>query len=111
VLKQANERGLLSHEHFTVDGTLLEAWASQKSFVAKGRELDRLGHDSDPGNPAANFRGERRSNAAHESRTDAEARLARKSDGTTSKLAYLGSILVDNRYSLPVAADVTQAGY
>ena len=111
VLKQANERGLLSHEHFTVDGTLLEAWASQKSFVAKDREPDTSDHDSDPGNPAVNFRGERRSNATHESRTDPEARLARKSYGTTSKLAYLGSILVDNRYSLPVAAHVTQPGY
>jgi hypothetical protein len=110
VLRQANERGLLSHEHFTVDGTLLEAWASHKSFVAKD-ESGTVPDDEDPGNPTVNFRDEPRSNATHESRTDPDARLARKSYGTTSKLSYLGSILVDNRFSLPVAAHVTQPGY
>lgn len=110
VLRQANERGLLSHEHFTVDGTLLEAWASHKSFVAKD-ESATVPDDDDPGNPTVNFRGEPRSNATHESRTDPDARLARKSYGTTSKLSYLGSILVDNRFSLPVAAHVSQPGY
>lgn len=110
VLRQADQRGLLSHEHFTVDGTLLEAWASHKSFVAKTEE-SRGSSDDDPSNPAIDFRGERRSNETHASRTDPDARLTRKSKGTTSFLGYLGSILVDNRFSLPVAAHVTQPGY
>ncbi len=77
VLRQANERGLLSHEHFTVDGTLLEAWASQEGFVAKD-DPGSPPSDDDPGNPTVDFRGERRSNATHASRTDPDARLARR---------------------------------
>src|SRR5450432_935625 len=89
VLKQAREADLLSDEHFSVDGTLLEAWASQKSFQRKdGGEAP----PDDPGNPTVDFHGERRSNATHESKTDPEALLARKSGGHEAKLAYTGSV-------------------
>ena len=79
VVAQARAKGLTSDEHFTVDGTLLEAWASQKSFQAK--EGKPAPPPDDPGNPTVNFRGERRSNETHESKTDPEAQLARKSEG------------------------------
>ncbi len=105
VLKAADARGLLSHEHFTVDGTLLEAWASQKSFRRKDDPTPPPS-DGDPKNPTVNFRGEQRSNATHASVTDPDARLARKSDGTTSTLCHLGSVLMDNRHGLIVATDV-----
>ena len=75
--RRAREHGLLSSEHFTVDGTLIEAWASQKSFRPQGRSEGSAG-DDDPGNPTVNFQGERRSNDTHASTTDPEARLARK---------------------------------
>ncbi len=100
VLRQANERGLLSHEHFTVDGSLLEAWASHKSFVRK-TESAPTPSDEDRSNPAIDFHGEKRSNETHASYTDPDARLARKSPGGRSILGYLGSVLVDNRHSLP----------
>jgi transposase len=105
VLKAADQRGLLSHEHFTVDGTLLAAWASQKSFQPKHTPAVPPS-DDDPGNPSINFRGERRSNATHESRTDSDCRLWRKSAGSASILAHLGSVLMDNRHGLIVATDV-----
>lgn len=114
VLTAANARRLLSHEHFTVDGTLLEAWASHKSL----RPLDPTDprtpppdSDDDPKNPTVNWHGEKRSNATHRSTTDPDARLARKTDGTTTKLCHLGSVLVDNRYSLVVGTDVRAPGY
>lgn len=105
VLEAANTRGLLSHEHFTVDGTLLEAWASQKSFRPKNDPTPPPS-DGDPSNPTVNFRGEKRSNATHESVTDPDARLARKSRNTAAVLSHLGSVLMDNRHGLIVAADV-----
>ncbi|MHC4094142.1 MAG: IS5 family transposase [Planctomycetota bacterium] len=109
VLAQGREDGLLSSEHFTVDGTLIEAWASQKSFRPKDGSGDD--GDDDPGNPTVNFRGERRSNRTHESTTDPEARLARKK-GQTSQLAYMGHLLTENRNGLIVSALVTEAdGY
>ncbi len=109
VLAQGQDHGLLSSEHFSVDGTLIEAWASQKSFRRKDRSDD--GSDDDPGNPTVNFRGERRSNATHESTTDPDARLARKK-GQTSQLAYTGHLLTENRNGLIVSAMLTQAdGY
>ena len=109
VLKAANARGLLSHDHFTVDGTLLEAWASQKSVP---REDDPPPpSDGDPKNPTINFHGERRSNATHQSVTDPAARLARKSNGTASILAHLGSVVMDNRHGLIVATDARAPGY
>ena len=79
VVEQARARGLTSDEHFTVDGTLLEAWASLKSFQAK--EGKQPPPPDDPGNPTVNFRGEKRSNETHASKTDPEALLARKSEG------------------------------
>jgi transposase len=104
---QARAHGLLSDEHFTVDGTLLEAWASQKSFQRKDHPTPPS--DDDPGNPTVNFHGERRSNATHESTTDPEARLCRKGKGREAKLAYLGNLLMDNREGLAVGAQVSIA--
>ncbi len=105
VLAAANARDLLSHEHFTVDGTLLEAWASQKSFRPKDDPTPPPS-DGDPSNPTVNFRGERRSNDTHASVTDPDARLARKSNNTAAVLAHLGSVVMDNRHGLIVATDV-----
>jgi transposase len=90
----------MSDEHFTVDGTLIQAWASQKSFRAKDGSGDGDGAD---------FRGQKRSNKTHESTTDADARLYKKSYGKESKLSYLGHALVENRNGLIAAAMVTQA--
>ena len=104
VVAQARAQGLTSDEHFTVDGTLLEAWASAKSFQPKPEKPSPP--PDDPGNPTVNFRGERRSNETHESKTDPEAQLARKSDGKESKLSYSGNLLVENRNGLIVDAEV-----
>lgn len=107
----ADSAHLLSHEHFTVDGTLLEAWASHKSF--KPRDTPPTdGPDSAGGNPSIDFRGQRRSNATHQSTTDPDARLYRKSDGRPAQLAYGGHLLMENRSGLIVDARVTPAdGY
>ena len=102
VLTQAKARDLLSTEHFTVDGTLLEAWASQKSFRPTGAAPPAP--PDDPGNPTVDFRGEKRSNATHASTTDPAARLARKSDGQPAILAYRGHVLMENRHGLAVRA-------
>jgi transposase len=110
VLAEAERRGWLSNEHFSVDGTLLEAWASHKSVQPK-QGMGRRSDDDDPGNPAVNFRGTRRSNATHASTSDPEARLARKSRGQGAQLAYVGSVLLDNRAGLVVGTDVTQPAY
>jgi transposase len=107
VVAQARAKGLTSDEHFTVDGTLLEAWASLKSFQPK--EGKPGPPPDDPGNPTVNFRGERRSNETHESKTDPDAQLARKSEGKESKLSYCGNLLVENRNGLIVDAEVFQA--
>jgi len=107
VVEQARTKGLTSDEHFTVDGTLLEAWASLKSFQPK-QEKPAPPPD-DPGNPTVNFRGEKRSNDTHESKTDPEALLARKSQGKESKLSYSGNLLVENRNGLIVDAELFQA--
>lgn len=104
VLRQAETRGLLSREHFTVDGTLLEAWASQKSFQPK--DQSPAGDDDDPGNPTVSFRGQRRRNATHASTTDPDARLAKKGAGKEAKLSYLASVTLDNRHGLVVATAV-----
>ena len=106
VVAQAQQRGLLSGEHFTVDGTLIEAWASLKSFKRKDGEPST---PDDPGNPTVNFHGEHRGNATHASTTDPEARLARKGPGKEAKLAYQGHALMDNRHGLVVNACATQA--
>jgi len=106
VVRQARQRGLLSGEHFTVDGTLIEAWASLKSF--KRRDTAPPPPD-DPGNPTVNFHGERRSNATHESTTDPEARLAKKGPRQEAKLSYHCHALMDNRHGLVVNACATPA--
>jgi hypothetical protein len=107
VLTQARERKLLSEEHFTVDGTLIEAWAGQKSFKPKAGSPPAP--PDDPGNPTVDFRGERRSNATHTSTTDPEARLYKKAQGQEAKLCYLGHLLMENRHGLAVGTQVTQA--
>ena len=105
VLEQARGNELLTDEHFTVDGTLMEAWASLKSFKAKD-EQDEPPPD-DPGNPTVNFHGQKRSNKTHQSTTDPEAMLCRKSKGKEAKLAYPGHVLMENRNGLVVSACVT----
>jgi len=120
VLAQAEEKRLLSSEHFSVDGTLIEAWASHKSFQPKStgrpnsrkkrRDRNRRGGGG-PRNPTVNFRGEKRLNDTHESKTDPEARLMRMK-GKESKLSYQGHVLMENRHGLVVDARLTQAdGY
>src|SRR6266480_949736 len=104
---QAHALGLLSHEHFTVDGTLIEAWASLKSFKRKDEKAGSA--PDDPGNPTVNFHGEHRSNATHQSTTDPEALLARKGKGKEAKLSYTGHVLMENRHGLAVNCCVTQA--
>jgi transposase len=106
VVEQARRRGLLSGEHFTVDGTLLEAWAGLKSFKRKGDPPQR---PEDPGNPTVNFHGEKRSNDTHASTTDPEARLARKGPAREAKLSYAGHAVIDNRHGLVVNAEATPA--
>jgi transposase len=106
VVAQAQAKGLTSDEHFTVDGTLLEAWASAKSFQPKEGKQPPT---DDPGNPTMNFRGEKRSNETHASKTDPHALLARKGGGKESKLSYSGNLLVENRNGLIVDAEVFQA--
>jgi transposase len=106
VLAQARTADLLSDEHFSVDGTLIEAWASHKSFQRKGGG-DQPPTD-DPGNPTVDFHGESRSNQTHESTTDAEARLARKSGGHEAKLAYCGNVMIENRHGLVVDTELLQ---
>jgi transposase len=107
VLAQAHDRHLLSGEHFTVDGTLIEAWAGHKSFKHKDGS-DQQPPD-DPGNPTVNFHGERRTNATHQSTTDPDARLARKGPGKEAKLSYAGHILMENRNGIAVNGCVTLA--
>jgi transposase len=107
VLEQATAGGLVSDEHFSVDGTLIEAWASQKSFQRKDRAEEPP--KDDPGNPTVNFHGETRRNDTHESKTDPEARLARKGGGQESKLAYCGNAMIENRNGLVVDTELLQA--
>ena len=105
VLTQARVVDLISDEHFTVDGTLIEAWAGQKSFQRKDRPTPP---PDDPGNPTVDFHGETRSNDTHESTTDPDARLARKSGGHESKLAYCGNVMIENRNGLVVDTELLQ---
>ena len=105
VLQQARERSLLSDEHFTVDGTLLEAWASLKSFQRK--DAKNAVPPDDHGNATVDFHGERRSNETHQ--TDPDAKMARKGKGKEAKLSYNGNLLVENRNGLIVDAEVFQA--
>jgi transposase len=105
VLGLAKGEDLLSDEHFSVDGTLIEAWASQKSFQRKDRS-STPSQDNDPGNPTVDFHGEKRSNETHQSTTDPDARLARKSGGHEAKLAYCGNVLIENRNGLVVDTEL-----
>jgi len=106
VLDQARRQKLLSADHFTVDGTLLEAWASVKSFKPKdGGEPPRGGGK----NPSVDFHDEQRTNDSHASTTDPEARLAKKGKGKEAKLCFSGHILMENRNGLAVDVQVTKA--
>jgi transposase len=107
VVQQAQQKGLTSDEHFTVDGTLLEAWAGVKSFQRKDGKSPAP--PDDPGNPTVNFHGEKRSNQTHESKTDPDAKLARKGEGKEAKLSYNGNLLVENRNGLIVTTEVFEA--
>lgn len=107
VIEQARSRRLLSDEHFTVDGTLVEAWAGHKSF--KPRDSKSNKPPDDPGNPTVDFTGQKRSNETHLSTTDPDARLYRKSFGTESKLCYSGHVLMDNRHGLALDVRLTEA--
>src|SRR5260370_37666773 len=104
VVAQAGAKGVTSDEHFTVDGTLLDAWASAKSFPPK--EEKNPPPPDDDGNPTVDFRGEPRSNETHASTTDPDAQLARKGAGKEAKLSYSGNLLVENRKGLIVDAEV-----
>lgn len=107
VIDQARRADLLSDEHFTVDGTLLEAWASLKSFRRK--DDGPTAPPDDPGNPTVNFHGESRRNDTHQSTTDPDARLAKKGPGREAKLSYAGHVLLDNRHGLVANVCVTAA--
>jgi len=113
VLKLARQQDLLSDEHFTVEGTLIEAWASLKSFKKKEAEAKKGEQKTppaeDPGNPTVNFHGEQRCNDTPASTTDPEARLYRKGQGKEAKLNYLGHVLMENRNGLAVQTELTQA--
>jgi transposase len=128
VLRQADSHALLSHEHFTVDGTLLEAWASHKSFRPMDQSMDQSTDDSQSppsegprgggpssppssSNPSMNFRGEKRSNLTHRSVTDPDARLTRKSSGARAMLSYQASVVMENRHGLIVETDVRSPSY
>lgn len=106
VVQEARTRALLSDEHFTVDGTLIEAWASFRSFKPKDGPPPPNGSD---GSGMADFRGEKRSNATHESSTDPEAKLMRKNNGQTAKLSYGAHALMENRNGLLVDLHITDA--
>lgn len=108
VVQVAKERGLISAEHFTVDGTLIEAWASLKSF--KKKDGKKAPPPDDPGNPTVNFHGERRSNETHQSTTDPESRLYRKGDNHGARLYYSAHVLMENRNGLCVDVRVAEAG-
>jgi transposase len=109
VMRLADANGLLSKEHFSVDGTLIQAWASHKSFRPKDGSDDQT--PSGPGrNAQADWKGKARTNDTHQSRTDPDARLFRKSRNTASILCYQGHVLMENRSGLVVSAVVTHAG-
>jgi IS5 family transposase len=108
VVRQAAAHGLMSREHFTVDGTLIEAWASVKSFKRRDKKKNQDPPD-DPGNPTVNFHGEKRSNETHESTTDPEAKLATKGKAQTAKLNYAAHVLMENRNGFCADVELTQA--
>jgi len=103
-----DESGMASDEHFSVDGTQLEAWASLKSFRVKDEQGSEKTED-DPGNPTVDLKGEKRRNDTHQSKTDPDSRLYRKGKGKEAKLSYLGHVLIDNRNGLVLQAEVRRA--
>ncbi|WP_069128471.1 IS5 family transposase, partial [Candidatus Thiodiazotropha endolucinida] len=107
VVSLARKRKLLSEEHFSVDGTLIQAWASQKSYCPKGDDIDPP--SSGGRNGGADFHGEKRSNETHESKSDRDARLARKGLGKEAKLSYMGHTVMENRNGLIVKAAASHA--
>lgn len=107
VVQLARQHGWVSDEHFSVDGTLIESWASLKSFAPK--DQPRSPDDDDPGNADVNFRGQKRSNATHQSTTDPEARLRKKSAGQEAKLCFGLHALMENRHGLYVDLQVSSA--
>jgi transposase len=109
ILTKADEEALLSSTHFSVDGTLIEAWASLKSFRPKDATPPEAPPSGQSRNEEVDFHGEKRSNATHASKTDPESQLARKGKGKEAKLSYTGHVLMENRNGLAVDADVTQA--
>jgi len=112
VVRQVRSARLMSDEHFTVDGTLIEAWVGLKSFRPKGEDPGNRKPPDDPGNPTVNFHGEKRSNETHESTTDPEAKLARKGGNQPAKLSYLANALMENRHGLLIDLRVEPAtGY
>jgi hypothetical protein len=106
ILAQAKSAGLLSDEHFTVDGTLIEAWASLKSFRPKDASPPAGGGGR---NPEVDFHGEKRLNRTHASTTDPEARLFKKGKGKETKLCFMGHVLMENRHGLVVSPRLTAA--
>jgi transposase len=107
VVEEARVMGLLSDEHFSVDGTLIEAWASQKSFQTK--DSGEAGKPGDKGNGGVDFHGEQRTNQTHESKTDPDARLYKKGKGKEAKLCYAGHVVMENRNGLAVSGQLTKA--
>lgn len=112
IVKLASAKKLVSSEHFTVDGTVVHAWASLKSFQKKSDKKDRKSKkDPDDRNPEIDFKGEKRSNETHESKTDPEAKLYTKSKAETSKMSYMGHVLMENRNGLAVDSRFSVPGY
>jgi len=109
IRQQAEAEGLLSNEHFTVDGTLIEAWASQKSFQPKDGGPSAPTGGGEGRNEDVDYRGQKRSNETHASTTDPDARLSKKSQGGEARLSYMGHVLMENRNGLVVAAEATSA--
>jgi len=107
VVGLAQEHGWVSDEHFSVDGTLIQAWASLKSFAPKDGAAHKT--DDDPGNPSVDFKGQKRGNATHQSTTDPQAQLMRKGAGREAKLSYGLHALMENRHGLCVQMQVTSA--
>jgi len=109
IVQQAQSKNLMSSEHFTVDGTLIEAWASLKSFRKKDEKPKDRPPPDDPGNPSVNFHGEKRRNDTHASTTDPESKLARKSNNAAARLSYSQHALMENRHGLLVELRIAEA--
>ena len=109
IVQQARDGGLMSKDHFTVDGTLIDAWASMKSFQKRDKPDDEPPADGGSRNPDVDFKGETRSNATHESKTDPEAMLAKKGAGKESRMSFSAHVLMENRNGLCVDVSVSKA--